>query len=75
MKKRVLRSLAGALIFAAFTLPSCEDCGQCELVTEYADGTVEVGTAFIYCGEAYDDLANSDVTDNGDGSSSYWNCY
>ncbi len=77
MKKRILRTGAGLLFAVALMMPSCdilEDCGTCELVTEWDDGTVTRGTPLVYCGDAYYDKVNSSATSIA-GGISYWDCY
>lgn len=76
MKKRVVRTFAGLLILAAFTLPACdllEFCGTCERVTD--DGTnITYDPEQTVCGDAYYSLADSEpVTENG--VTTFWNCY
>ena len=75
MKKRKI-IVAMAVFFLGF-LQACdllETCGNCEFVTEQADGTESTGYPTTVCG---DDLAEKeDQLPNTDGGvTTYWNCY
>jgi hypothetical protein len=80
-RKNIL--IAAVLIVAMATLPACdliEECGTCELVTEYSDGTdTGYGTPLPFCGDdlkdkedAYPVYLNPDTPQE---TKSYWNCY
>jgi hypothetical protein len=76
MKRRYLH-IAVVAIFIAGLLPSCdllEECGTCELVTEYADGTVERGTPLPFCGDALKEKRDSSPVEVA-GVTTYWYCY
>ena len=75
-RKNIL--IAAVLITAMAALPACdlvEECGTCELVTEYSDGTdTEYGTPLPFCGDDLKDKEDaSPVTING--TTTYWNCF
>jgi hypothetical protein len=76
MRNRKL--LVGAMIvFALGFLHACdliEECGTCELITEYADGTRDTGTPLPFCGDDLKDRENSSPVTVG-GVTTYWNCY
>ena len=76
MKKRNFPVIALCICLVGF-LPACElleECGTCELVTEYADGTVERGTPLPFCGDQLAERQNSSPTTIG-GVTTYWECY
>ena len=75
-RKNIL--IAAVLIAAMAALPACdliEECGTCEFVTEYSDGTdTEYTTPLPYCGDDLKDKEDaSPRTFNG--TTTYWNCY
>ena len=75
-RKNIL--IAAVLITAMAVLPACdliEECGTCELVTEYSDGSdTEYGTELPFCGDDLKDKEDaSPVPFNG--TTTYWNCY
>lgn len=77
MKKRIVRTFAGLLILASFTLPACEfmeDCGTCEFLEDDGTDVTVVSAALPYCGDSYYDKLNSESTTVG-GVTTYWNCY
>ena len=77
MKKKILRSVVGLIIVAAFTLPACEfleDCMTCELITDDGSGTLDYGTPLIFCGDALQEKLDSEAFTIG-GVTTYWNCY
>ena len=77
MKKRLLRSSAILVIFAAITLTSCEfieDCGTCEFITEVDGVITEVGTPLPFCGEALTERQSEAPVTVGN-TTTYWNCY
>jgi hypothetical protein len=70
--------LAALLVLAMGILPACdlvEECGTCELVTEYDDDRpTEYGTPLPFCGDDLKDKEDAPpVTING--VTTYWNCY
>jgi hypothetical protein len=76
MKKRNLLMTAVVLL-AMGILPACniiEECGTCELVTEYSNGTpTEYGTPLPFCGDALSEKQDaSPVTISG--VTTYWSC-
>jgi hypothetical protein len=76
MKKRNILS-AVVVVLALAILPACnlvEECGTCELVTEYSDGTpTEYGTPLPFCGDALKDKEDASPVTIG-GITTYWNC-
>ena len=73
MKKRVLHIIAGFVIIAAMAMPSCEECGMCELVMVDHDGNITYGTPQLVCGEQYREYQNSEIVETIDGTQ-YWSC-
>ncbi len=59
MKKRVLYIVSTFVIITTMALPSCDDCGVCELVTVATDGTISYGTPQFVCGDIYHEYQNS----------------
>jgi len=79
MKKKILRFSAVFIIVAAL-VPACdmlEDCGTCELITQYGDGTSETTLSSVFCGDNYTDKVNSTPITVGEGDNqitTYWSC-
>ena len=77
MKKRNIL-VALVVVLALAVLPACnlvEECGKCELVTEYSDGTpTEYGTPLPFCGDALKEREDAAPVEIG-GTTTYWNCY
>lgn len=77
MRKRNIVFAAMVFVVLCF-LPACnlvEECGTCELVTEYSDGTpTEYGTPLPFCGEDLKDKENAPPVTIGV-QTTYWNCY
>ena len=77
MKKRnILISIV--IVAAMAVIPACdviEECGTCELITEYDDDRpTEYGTPLPFCGDDLKDKEDAlPVTING--VTTYWNCY
>ena len=79
-RKNIL--IAAVLITAMAALPACdliEECGTCELVTEYSDGTdTEYGTELPFCGDDLKDKEDAfpDILYEGtpQETTTYWNC-
>ncbi len=77
MKKRNIL-IAAVLVMAMVVLPACdlvEECGTCELVTEYSDATpTNYGPPLPFCGDDLKDKEDAlPVTLTG--VTTYWNCY
>ena len=76
MRKRTI--LIGAVtLFALGFLTSCdliEECANCELVTEAADGTITKGTPLPLCGDQLKEREDQSPVTVG-GVTTYWNCY
>jgi hypothetical protein len=76
MRKRIIH-IGAVSLFALGLLTSCdliEECGNCELVTEAADGTITKGTPLPTCGDDLKEKEDSSPVKIG-GSTTYWNCY
>jgi len=77
MKKRNIW-IAAVVVMAMGILPACdiiEECGTCELVTEYSDATpTEYGTPLPFCGDDLKDKEDASPVTIG-GVTTYWNCY
>lgn len=77
MKKILLRFSLIIIVFAAFTLPSCEfldECGTCVQYTVDEDGNiVNQSAALPFCGDDLTERQNSSSTTIG-GLTSYWEC-
>jgi len=77
MKKRN-NWIAAVLLVALGAIPSCnliEECGTCELVTEYTDGTpTSYGTPLPFCGDDLKEKEDASPVTIG-GVTTYWNCY
>jgi hypothetical protein len=77
MKKRNIL-ISAVVLLALGVLPACdivEECGTCELVTEFNDGTpTEIGTPLPFCGDALTDKENASPVTIG-GKTTYWDCY
>ncbi len=77
MKRRNIL-IAAVLIVAMGVLPACdiiEECGTCEFVTEYSDGTdTEYGTPLPFCGDQLKENENELPVTIGV-KTTYWNCY
>ena len=75
--------IAAVLIAAMAALPACDliqECGTCELVTEYSDGTdTEYGTELPFCGDDLKDKEDAFPVILYEGTpqetNSYWNCF
>ncbi len=75
--------IAAALVVALGVLPACdviEECGTCELVTEYSNGTpTEYGTPLPFCGDDLKDNEDAFPVITFEGTpqerTTYWNCY
>jgi hypothetical protein len=77
MKKRNIL-IALVVVVALAVLPACnlvEECGTCELVTEYSDGRdTEYGPPLPFCGDALKEKEDASPVEIG-GITTYWNCY
>ena len=77
MKRRKIL-IAVVLALALGVLPACdlvEECGTCEFVTEYSDGTpTEYGTPLPYCGDELKERDEKPPVTIGV-KTTYWNCY
>ena len=77
MKRRNIW-IAAVLVLALGMLPACDlvdECGTCEFVTEYSDGTPPVyGTPLPFCGDALKEKDDAPPETNGV-ETTYWNCY
>jgi hypothetical protein len=77
MKKRYI-VISAIVVLAMVTIPACniiEECGTCELVSEYNDGTpTEYGTPLPFCGDELKDKDNAPPVTIGN-KTTYWNCY
>jgi hypothetical protein len=75
-RKNIL--IAAVLITAMGVLPACdiiEECGTCELVTEYSDGTdTEYGPPLPFCGDDLKDKEDALPVEIGV-RTTYWNCF
>ena len=69
--------MGAVALFALGLLTSCdliEECGNCELVKEATDGTIERGTPLPVCGDQLKEKEDSSPVTVG-GSTTYWECY
>jgi hypothetical protein len=77
MKKRNIW-IAAVVSLAMGVLPACdliEECGTCEVVTEYSDGTTTAyGTPLPFCGDALAEKEDASPVTIGV-KTTYWNCY
>ena len=75
MRRRIIAGVVSLTM--GILVPSCgmfEDCGTCEMITEYADGTRERTTPQLLCGEELDEKL--DFTPRTvDGNTIWWECY
>lgn len=75
MRKRKL-FVGAAILFTLGFLQACdliEECGNCKLATEQADGTTTYGTPLPFCGEDLKDKENASPVTVG-GVTTYWIC-
>jgi len=77
MKRRNIW-IAAVLVLALGLLPACDlvdECGTCEFVTEYSDGTpTEYGTPLPFCGDELKEKEDAPPVTLGV-RTTYWNCY
>jgi len=76
MKRRNIW-IAAVLVLALGLLPACDlvdECGMCEFVTEYSDGTpTEYGTPLPFCGDELKEKEDAPPVTIGV-RTTYWNC-